>query len=123
MKPRFTHGTELDAYLVFQEPIDTNAVLNPLEPCKIELYPQNQTQTRAIRLYGDIDHQHALKTLQALLENKTVRWLELGMRGYAHMEGKREYRPWRSHKHQTREVFLALLQLEAEVRYHAPIEL
>ncbi len=122
MKPRFTHGTELDAYLVFVQPIATNTILNPLEPCKLELYPHDQTHTRAIRIYGDTDHQNALETLQALLENKTVRWLELGMRGYGLMEGKREYRPWRSHKHLTREAFLALSRLEAEVRYHAPLE-
>ena len=119
MKPRFSHGTELDAYLVFTVPIPNHEVQNPLG-CKLELYPANPTHTRAIRLYGDTNHQTALETLQALLENKTARWLELGMRGYGLMEGKREYRPWRSHQHLTREAFLALKKLEAEIRYHAP---
>ena len=120
MKPRFTHGTELDAYLVFSIPIPNAEVINPLE-CSLLVYPENTTHTRAIRLYGDTKHQIALETLQALLENKTVRWLELGMRGYGLMEGKREYRPWRSHKHLTREAFLDLSKLEAEIRYHAPL--
>jgi hypothetical protein len=120
MKPRFTHGTELDAYLVFTVPIPNHEVHNPLG-CSLEPYPENLTQTRAIRLYGDTNHQFALETLQGLLENKTVRWLELGMRGYGLMEGKREYRPWRKHQHLTREAFLALGKLEAEIRYHAPL--
>ena len=120
MKPRFTHGTELDAYLVFTSPILNQAVQNPLG-CNLENYPENPTHTRAIRLYGDTNHQTALETLQALLETNSVRWLELGMRGYGLMEGKREYRPWRSHKHLTRADFLGLTKLEAEIRYHAPL--
>ena len=121
MKPRFTHGTELDAYLVFSTPILTEQVQNPITTCKLEYYPQDSTHTRGIRIYGDADHQTALETLQRLLENDSVRWVELGMRGYAHMEGKREYRPWRKHLHLTREAFLGLTRLEAEIRYHAPL--
>lgn len=121
MKPRNSHGTELDAYLVFTQPLENSQVQNPLPDCQIELYPENLTHTRAIRVYGDSDHQHALTTLRALLENQSVRWLELGMRGYGLMEKKREYRPWRRHLHLTRAAFLELPILEAEVRYHAPL--
>ena len=121
MKPRHSHGVELDAYLVFTQPIANQEVQNPLESCHLEPYPENPSHTRAIRVFGDTDHQQALQVLRGLLENNSVRWLELGMRAYALMEGKREYRPWRSHKHLTREAFLALPTLEAEIRYHAPL--
>jgi hypothetical protein len=121
MKPRFSHGSELDAYLVFNTPIRNELVQNPILECSLEMYPENQTHTRAIRVYGDTNHQIALETLQALLRENTMRWLELGMRGYAMMEKKREYRPWRSHKHLTRDAFLALVKLEPEIRYHAPV--
>ncbi len=121
MKPRFSHGSELDAYLVFATPQPNNSVQNPILDCSLELYPENQTHTRAIRVYGDTNHQIALEALQALLSQNSVRWLELGMRGYAMMEKKREYRPWRSHQHLTRAAFLALTKLEPEIRYHAPV--
>ncbi len=121
MKPRFTHGTELDAYLVFTQPQLVNSIKNPIPDCNLEHYPENPSHTRAIRIYGDTAHQNALETLQTLLENNTIRWVELGMRGYAMMEGKREYRPWRKNIHLTRAAFLALTVVEAETRYHAPL--
>jgi hypothetical protein len=119
MKPKHSHGASLEAYLVFSTP--QLEVINPIQGCQIEMYPENPTHTRAIRLYGDVEAGSALETLRGLLLGGQVRWLELGMRGYALMEGKREYRPWRSNKHLSQEALLQLSNLEPEVRYHAPI--
>jgi hypothetical protein len=119
MKPRHSHGASLEAYLVFSTP--QQKVINPILGCQIETYPENPTHTRAIRVYGDVEAGIALQTLRDLLLTGQVRWLELGMRGYALMEGKREYRPWRSNKHLTQEALLQLTSLEPEVRYHAPV--
>jgi hypothetical protein len=120
-KPRHSHGASLEAYLVFAVPIPSHQVQNPLPDCQVEIYPDSSTHTRAMRLYGDVSSQTALVVLRDLLDSGQVRWLELGMRGYALMEGKREYRPWRANKHLSRATFLELAHLELEVRYHAPI--
>jgi hypothetical protein len=120
-KPRHSHGAALEAYLVFASPLPNGDVQNPLPTCHIDVFPENQTHTRALRIYGDVQAADALEVLRGLLLSGQVRWLELGMRGYALMEGKREYRPWRSNKHLTEEALLALARLEPEVRYHAPV--
>jgi hypothetical protein len=120
-KPRHSHGASLEAYLVFASPLPNHEVHNPLPTCQIESYPDSPTHTRAVRLHGDVPAQVALDVLRGLLEQRQVRWLELGMRAYALMEGKREYRPWRANKHLSREALLDLAWLEPEVRYHAPV--
>lgn len=121
MKPRHSHGASLEAYLVFSSPLPNSELHNPLAGCQLEIYPDSPTHIRAVRIFGDTDPQTALEVLRDLLQSGAVRWLELGMRGYALMEGKREYRPWRSNKHLSLQAMLALSHLEPEVRYHAPI--
>jgi hypothetical protein len=120
-KPRHSHGTSLEAYLVFASPLPSHEVKNPLPNCQLEAYPESPTHIRALRLYGDVSAQVALEVLRGLLETGQVRWLELGMRAYALMEGKREYRPWRANKHLSSVELQGLSSLEPEVRYHAPL--
>jgi hypothetical protein len=119
MKPRHAHGYELEAYFVFSQPVPS--VENPLKNLKLEAYPNDDTSFRAARLTGDADPDAALETLRALLLSGTVRWLELGLRGYSFMDGKREYRPWRSNAHLSLDALLELTHLEPEMRYHAPV--
>ncbi len=119
MTKRFAQGYELEAYLVFSQPLPLDGVVNPLPTLKLEVYPLDETRGRAIRLSGDIDGARALEVLRGLLGNG-VRWLEVGLRGYGLMEGKREYRPWRRNAHLSLEALMALSALEPEVRYHAP---
>jgi hypothetical protein len=119
MKPRYSQGASLEAYLVFSTP--QLEVTNPIQGCQIERYPENPTHTRAIRVFGDVEAGVALTALRGLLLSGHVRWLEIGMRGYGLMEGKREYRPWRANKHLSLETLTQLAVLEPEVRYHAPV--
>jgi hypothetical protein len=119
MTKRFAQGYELEAYLVFSQPLPLDAVVNPLPALKLEVYPLDETHARAIRLSGDIDEAQVLSGLRGLLGDN-VRWLEVGWRGYGLIDGKREYRPWRRNAHLGFEVFMALETLEPEVRYHTP---
>jgi hypothetical protein len=118
MKLRNAHGYELEAYFVFTNPVQT--VQAPLEGLKLETYPTEHGLFRAARVTGDANGEIALEVLRTELLNGTVRWLELGLRGYALMEGKREYRPWRRNAHLGLEALRNLETLEPEVRYHAP---
>jgi hypothetical protein len=120
-KPRHSHGASLEAYVVFASPLPSDTVTNPLPACQVEIYPDSPTHARAMRVYGDVQAVVALGVLRDLLHSGQVRWLELGMRGYALMEGKREYRPWRANKHLSRADLMGLASLEPEVRYHAPV--
>jgi hypothetical protein len=116
---RHAHGAAFDAYLVFSDPPE--GFESPLPGASLELYPHADGRVRAARLSGDIPAQVGLETLRALLERGEVRWLELGLRAYALMEGKREYRPWRKNVHLSLEALRDLHTLEPEVRYHAPV--
>ena len=120
MKLRNAHGTELEVYVVYTQPVATATL--QLEGLSIEFYPTDDGQFRAARGTGDVDGNLALETLRALLLSGEIRWLELGLRGYSLMEKKREYRPWRKNTHLTLETFVHLTTLEPEVRYHAPSE-
>ena len=120
VKLRNAHGTELEVYIVYTQPVATATL--PLEGLKLEGYPTEDGQIRAARGTGDVDASVALETLRAMLISGEIRWLEIGSRGYSLMEKKREYRPWRKNAHLTLEMFTTLTALEPEVRYHAPSE-
>ena len=119
MKLRNAHGTELEVYIVYTQPVAVATL--QLEGLKLEGYPTEDGRIRAARGTGDVDASAALETLRAMLLSGEIRWLELGLRGYSLMEKRREYRPWRKNAHLTLEAFSALIVLEPEVRYHAPI--
>ena len=116
---RNAHGTELELYIVYTQPVTTAEL--QLEGLNLERYPTEDGRIRAARGTGDVAGNLALETLRAMLMNGEIRWLELGSRGYSLMENKREYRPWRKNAHLTLEAFKTLIALEPEVRYHAPI--
>lgn len=117
---RNAHGTELEVYFVFTQPIATAKTLQ-LEGLRLEHYPMPDGLIRAARGTGDVQGDVALNALRAMLLNGDIRWLELGLRGYSLMEKKREYRPWRKNAHLTLAAFKSLLALEPEIRYHTPI--
>ncbi len=119
MKLRNAHGTELELYIVYTQPVASAAL--QLEGLKFETYPTPDGLIRAARGTGDVAGSVALETLRAMLLSGEIRWLELGLRGYSLMEKKREYRPWRKNAHLSLEQFTDLTALEPEVRYHAPI--
>ena len=119
MKLRNAHGTELEVYIVYTQPVAIATL--QLEGLKLEHYPTPEGLIRAARGTGDVDGNAALERLRAMLLSGEIRWLELGSRGYSLMEKKREYRPWRKNAHLTLEALTALTALEPEVRYHAPI--
>jgi hypothetical protein len=115
---------ELEAYFVFTEPLPiehAQAVLNELGELTPEFYPtETPGLIRAARASGDADAHTVLHTLHERLANAELRWLEIGLRGYGLIGGKREYKPWRRNAYLNRETFEKLEQLEPEVRYHAP---
>ena len=119
VKLRNAHGTELEVYIVYTQPVATATL--QLEGLRLDQYPNPDGLIRAARGTGDVDGNAALGLLRAMLLAGEIRWLELGLRGYSLMEKKREYRPWRKNAHLTPEAFSALVTLEPEVRYHAPI--
>lgn len=119
VKLRNAHGTELEVYIVYTQPVALAEL--QLEGLKLEYYPTPDGLIRAARGTGDVDANDALETLRVMLLTSEIRWLELGLRGYSLMEKKREYRPWRKNAHLTLEAFTSLTALEPEVRYHAPI--
>jgi hypothetical protein len=119
MTKRFAQGYELEAYLVFTEAVPNEAVTNPVPGSTLEVYPLDEARVRAIRISGDVDGMQALESMRSLL-GRSVRWLEVGLRGYGLIDGKREYRPWRRNAHLSLEALMVLEKLEPEVRYHAP---
>jgi hypothetical protein len=119
MKLRNAHGAELEAYFVFS--VSPLVEIPSIEGVRLEVYPNDDGSLRAARITGDADGHEALERLRARLLSGELRWLEIGLRGYSLMEGKREYRPWRRNAHLSVEDFVALTALEPEVRYHAPV--
>jgi hypothetical protein len=119
VKPRHAHGSQLESYFVYRVPV--HAVEVALEGARLEVYRNDDGTVRAAHLNGDVDPARALTVLRAMLERGEVRWLELGLRAYALMEGKREYRPWRRNAHLSLAALGALERLEPEVHYHAPV--
>jgi hypothetical protein len=115
---------ELEAYIVFTEPLTVErveAVLNELSELIPELYPtETPGLIRSARLSGDTDVQAVLNALRERLVNNELRWLEIGLRGYGLIKGKREYKPWRRNAYLNQENFKKLEKLEPEVRYHTP---
>jgi hypothetical protein len=115
---------ELEAYIVFTEPLEqerAEAVLNELGDLKREFYPtEKQNLIRAARISGDADAVNVLNALRDRLAQKELRWLEIGLRGYGLIKGKREFKPWRRNAYLNHEALEKLKQLEPEVRYHAP---
>jgi hypothetical protein len=118
-----SRGVELDAFIVFFEPLEVGLAKRLLEfdASTLELFPlENSSLIRAARVMGDTDLKFALESVRAhLLENR-ARWIEIGARGYAIIDGKREYRPWRKNAYLTLEKLSLLEKLEPEVKYHAP---
>jgi hypothetical protein len=119
MKLRNAHGAELEAYFVFS--VSPQLEIPSVEGVKLEVYPNEDGSLRAARISGDADGKETLERLRARLLSGELRWLEIGLRGYSLMEGKREYRPWRKNAHLSLEDFAKLETLEPEVRYHAPV--
>ena len=119
MKLRNAHGAELEAFFVFS--VSPQMEIPSLDGVKLEVYPNDDGSLRAARITGDADGQEALERLRTRLLSGELRWLEIGLRGYSLMEGKREYRPWLRNAHLSLEEFTKLAVLEPEVRYHAPV--
>ncbi len=115
---------ELEAYIVFTEPLPierAEAVLNELGDLKPEFYPtETPGLIRAARMSGDADALAVLHALRVKLMANELRWLEIGLRGYGLIKGKREYKPWRRNAYLNQESFTELKNLEPEVRYHTP---
>ncbi len=114
---------ELDAFIVFFEPLELGLAkrLLEFEASTLELFPlENSPLIRAARVMGDTDLKFALESVRAHLLEQRARWIEIGARGYAIIDGKREYRPWRKNAYLTLEKFSLLEKLEPEVKYHAP---
>lgn len=115
---------ELEVYAVFTHPLEQHLVgdfFADLNGLRLEAYPDAQPGlVRAARLNGDIAPDMALMVLRGQLEQGKLRWLELGLRGYGLIKGKREYRPWRKNAYLSLESFRKLTALEAEVHYHVP---
>ncbi len=121
MKPRHAQGSELEVYFVYSQPIPSESVVAPLPGMRLEAFPHDDQTVRSVRCTGDADPPEALKALRGWLASGQIRWLELGLRGYGLIDGKREYRPWRKNAHLSLAQLLALETLEPEIRYHAPI--
>ena len=118
-----SRGVELDAFIVFFEPLEVGLAkrLLEFEALTLELYPlENSNLIRAARVTGDTDLKLALEKTRAHLLEGRARWIEIGARGFAVIDGKREYRPWRKNGYLTLEKFSVLEKLEPEVKYHAP---
>lgn len=115
---------ELEAYIVFAEPLElerAEAVLDEFGDLRREFYPaETPALIRAARLSGDADAKTVLNALRLKLTGSELRWLEIGLRGYGLIKGKREYKPWRRNAYLNLEAFERLERLEPEVRYHAP---
>jgi hypothetical protein len=115
---------ELEAYIVFTQPLEIGRVRDALEAFNElthELYPSETPDfIRAARLSGDQDAKTVLDALRERLTGKELRWLEIGLRGYGIIKGKREYKPWRRNAYLSLELLERLERLEPEVRYHAP---
>ena len=115
---------ELEAYIVFTEPLEVERaqrVLEAFNQLTHELYPsETPAFIRAARLSGDQDAKTVLDALRAQLTGSQLRWLEIGLRGYGIIKGKREYKPWRRNAYLSLESLEALERLEPEVHYHAP---
>jgi hypothetical protein len=119
-----TPNHELEVYAVFSSPLEQERIegfFADLGGLKLEAYPDEQPgRVRAVRLSGDVAPERALVFLRDQLEGGRLRWLELGLRGYGVIKGKREYRPWRKNAYLALEQFRALQALEGEIRYHIP---
>ncbi len=115
---------ELEAYIVFTEPLEVKRVQRALDAFNgltHELYPSETPDfIRAARLSGDQDAKTVLDALRTRLMGNQLRWLEIGLRGYGIIKGKREYKPWRRNAYLSLELLESLERLEPEVRYHAP---
>ncbi len=114
---------ELDAFIVFFEPLEVGLAkrLLEFEASTLELFPlENSSLIRAARLLGDTDLTLALENLRAHLTEDRAKWIEIGARGYAVIDGRREYRPWRKNVYLSLEKLNSLEKLEPEVKYHAP---
>jgi hypothetical protein len=118
-----SRGVELDAFIVFFKPLEIGLAkrLLEFEGSTLEFYPlENSQLIRAARVTGDTDLKMALEQTRAHLTEGRARWIEIGARGYAVIDGRREYRPWRKNAYLTLEKLGALEKLEPEVKYHAP---
>ncbi len=114
---------ELDAFIVFFEPLEIGLAKRLLEfdASTLELFPlENSSLIRAARVMGDTDLKVALENIRAHLTEDRAKWIEIGARGYAVIDGKREYRPWRKNAYLSLEKLQTLEKLEHEVKYHAP---
>lgn len=115
---------ELDAYIVYTRSVrrdELERLATGLAGLRLEAFADDGTDLyRAARLSGPTDAAAALAALKLGVAASTFRWLELGLRAYALIDGRREYRPWRRNRYLDRESMAALGQLEPEVRYHAP---
>lgn len=115
---------ELESYIVFAEPLEmegVRAVLDELGDMAHELYPTEMPDLiRAVRVTGDQEAGMVLEILRARLVENELRWLEIGLRGYGLIKGKREYKPWRRNAYLNLEAFKNLQKFEPEVRYHTP---
>jgi hypothetical protein len=121
-----TPNLRLEAYGVFTEPADDATRIQLISPLpknleRMTIHPaENPRLTRAIALQSDTDFDEILGVLRWALESGLLRWLEIGLHGYGLIDGKAEYRPWRRNRYLGLAQFVALGQLEPEVRYHAP---
>jgi hypothetical protein len=118
-----SRGVELDAFIVFFEPLEVGLAkrLLEFEASTLELFPlESSSLIRAARVMGDTDLTLALEGIRAHLLEGRARWIEIGARGYAIIDGRREYRPWRKNAYLTFEKLSLLEKLEPEVKYHAP---
>jgi hypothetical protein len=94
-----------------------------------------ELNTDQLLLFGPATGHHALSfvsdqpntnqpdsELLAWLQRHAATWAawEFGLRGYAVMQGRREYRPWRRNGHLDRAGLLGLVLLEPELRYQGP---
>lgn len=115
---------ELEAYIVFAKALEVEraeAMLNELDGLARELYPAEAPDSiRAARLSGDANAETVFTALRSRLVTNELRWLEIGLRGYGLIKGKREYKPWRRNAYLSLEAFGKLEKLEPEVRYHGP---
>ena len=124
---RHAHGLELEVYVVFNDGHGSETAIHELRAqieqqseIRLEVFQQPDAPPHAARFNLDADPRPALQALQAALHANSLRWLEIGLRGYGVIEGKREHRPWRRNAYLNLEQFLILEVLEPEVRYHAP---
>ncbi len=114
---------ELDAFIVFFEPLELGLAkrLLEFEASTLELFPlENSSLIRAARVTGDTDLKLALEQTRAHLTQGRAKWIEIGARGFAVIDNRREYRPWRKNAYLSLEKLNILEKLEPEVKYHAP---